>query len=86
LVLGAAWANDILSGLTRLLYDKSTWSDSHNYFYKIVVVRGAIDLLESAGFWWQAKTLASHLHKFMAEFYGASSGADTSSGEERGAP
>lgn len=67
-VLSKEWANDVLSYNTRLLYDEGTWNSPHNFFNKIIVTRANIEFLEDLGFWWQARTLASHLHKFMVKF------------------
>ena len=62
------WANEVLSYNAKLLYDESTWNGPHNFFNKIIVTRSNIEFLEDLGFWWQARTLASHLNKFLKEF------------------
>ena len=60
------WANGVLSYMSRLLYDESTWNDPHTFYNKIIVVRGTIEFLEDLGFWWQARTLGHHLNRYMA--------------------
>jgi len=69
MVLDKAWANELLSYSTRQLYDKSTWNLPHNIQNKIIVTQCNIDLLESAGFWWQAQRLANHLHRWIRDVY-----------------
>lgn len=76
------WANSVLSYNAKLLNDESTWNSPHNFFNKIIVTRSNIELLEDLGYWWQARTLAHHLNKFLKEFTDPSKDPTPRRGEE----
>jgi hypothetical protein len=84
-MLDKNWANRVLSYNVNLLYDRKTWDLPHNKFNKIIVVRSSIDLLETAGYWWQAETLASHLHRFLKSFTAPSISEAPTASPQRGA-
>lgn len=53
------WANELLSsGVIALKQKKRVLSS------RLIEVRYYLEVLEDAGFWWQAKRLRNHLHKF----------------------
>lgn len=82
--LDAAWANEKLRWSISLLNDKDTWNLPHNFHNKIIIVEDQIRVLDVAGFWWQAKTLEYHLHRFMKSLRRrAKRGADAASEAER---
>jgi len=66
--LSKEWANDLLRYGINVLekWWVSPTSHKNSVTYKILIVGGFIGQLERAGFWWQAKRLANHLHRFMA--------------------
>jgi hypothetical protein len=78
------WANDLLRYGIKVLKEWWVSPNSHkdSVVYKILIVSGFIGQLENEGYWWQAKRLANHLHRYLSNLQPK---ADTlSEREERG--
>jgi hypothetical protein len=65
--LDQSWANGALSWGATFLNDEKTWNSPHNFYNKIIVIRGLIEFLEDLGYWWQAKTLSHHLNRYLSK-------------------
>jgi hypothetical protein len=59
------WANSKLKFGIKLLNDGSTWSESQNRKFKVIVVRNIVFWLGHYGFWWQSERLRNHLHCYF---------------------
>lgn len=83
--LSKEWANDLLRYGIKVL--KEWWispnSHKNSVVYKILIIGGFIGQLEREGYWWQAKRLANHLHRYLGNLQRRRSAADTLSERER---